>query len=183
MKRVLIAAFLAAVFTATAQTPYKVIVPTEPQCEGMVAKLYNYDTQSLLDSVYVRDLAARFDGMIDESVLAYVNVGGKNMHVFILEPGTVSFTKTGAPFGTMLNDEMREYDKRANALRNDDRRYNVLVDSMLEANNDNALGYYVFINNALGGKPVKTRINALTKKYPEFASGTRAKELLKKSKK
>lgn len=178
MKRVLISVFLAAAVTAAAQTPYKVIVPAEPQCEGMVAKLYNYDTQTLLDSVYVRDLAARFDGMIDESVLAFVKVGGKTMHTFVLEPGTVSFTKTGAPFGTMLNDEMREYDKRAQALRNDYGRYNALVDSMLEANSDNALGYYVFIKDGLGGKPVRLRTRALIKKYPDFAAGIRAKKMM-----
>ena len=55
-KELLFGMAVAAVFAASAQLPYKVIVPTIPEAEGKVAKLMNADSQTVIDSVVVKDI-------------------------------------------------------------------------------------------------------------------------------
>lgn len=190
-KELLFGMAVAAVFAASAQLPYKVIVPTTPEAEGKVAKLMNADSQTVIDSVVVKDNAARFDGKIDEGMIAVVEVPGMRLPVFILEPGTISFQKTGSAFGTMLNDQLREFNQNLAAMANDFRaantaeaqkavrdRYNAMTDSIIDANSDNMLGYYFFISGPLSGDLTSAQSKELQAKYPAFANGVRAKKAL-----
>ena len=99
-KALLLFTVAAAALSVSAQLPYKVIVPTTPESEGKIARLINYDTKEVVDSVVVKDQAARFEGKTDEGMIATISLEGMRFPVFILEPGTVSFGKNGAAFGT-----------------------------------------------------------------------------------
>ncbi|MDE6158094.1 MAG: AhpC/TSA family protein [Muribaculaceae bacterium] len=186
--------FMAVAALATASMlhaeQYRVIVPLSDDMEGAMARLVNFDNGVTIDSVLVEDKAARFEGNIDDAILARVLVDGVRQPVFILEPGTVSFNAAEGAFGTMLNDQLRALGKQLGAAgaqyqaATDDAgrqaayaRYNALLDSAMTANTDNVLGYYIFLNGEASGLDAKG-LRELFAKYPAFAGYERSKKML-----
>lgn len=151
---------LAALFIAGVASAqhYKVITPMTKDDDGAMARLFNFDTGEAVDSVLVENAVATFEGEVDEPYLARVIVDGVRKPVFILEPGTISFSDKSGAFGTMLNDELRAMGNRLNDLavnfQSADeagqqailKKYNAILDSTMMANRDNPLGCYVFLN-------------------------------------
>jgi len=170
--------------------PFKVIAPM-PDAGVAMAQLVNYDTGLPIDSVKIVNGVATFSGNIDEPLLARVQAGDVRTPVFILESGTISFSKDNSPFGTMLNDQFRQMVKdlafiqnvykRAHAadeLQRLEMRYNAVIDSTMNANIDNAMGYYIFIS----GEAPQLDAASLRKRlaqYPAFAKYERPKLYLK----
>lgn len=188
-KALLLFTVAAAALSVSAQLPYKVIVPTTPESEGKIARLINYDTKAVVDSVVVKDQAARFEGKTDEGMIATISLEGMRFPVFILEPGTVSFGKNGAAFGTMLNDQMREFNVKSREIRTAFRsatteeekkaladRYDALSDSILNANSDNMLGYYFLMAGPLSGNLTMADVQNLQQKYPALTKGALAQK-------
>ena len=145
---------------AAAAEPYKVIVPMSDDEDGAMARLYDFDTSLAVVSVMVADGAATFTGSVDEPFLARVMVDGARGPVFILESGTISFSKDRQPFGSMLNDRLRDFTTEVSKLQalfrdaaNDSiknqiyDRYKAMQDSVMAENADNMLGYYMFLNS------------------------------------
>lgn len=169
---------------------FKVIVPMADDMEGAMARLTNYDSGRTIDSVLVSENAARFEGDIDDAVLARVLADGIRMPVFILEPGTISFGKDNEAFGSMLNDQLRNIGRDVKAISTRFRlaatdaqqeaiygEYNALLDSAINANADNVLGYLLFLQ----GDVSQLDADALRKKfekYPSFAAYQRSKNML-----
>ena len=172
---------------------FKVIAPLPAEVEGRMARLVDFDSGNPIDSIIVQDKCARFEGDIDEGILARVVVDGACTPVFILEPGTVSFNETEGAFGTMLNDQFRKLNKdiasvmqAARAAGTDEAaqqayaKYEAMLDSTLNANTDNPLGYFIFLN----GKAQQMDAPSLReefKKYPSFASYKRSQNMLKQA--
>ena len=186
----LIAAAAIAAASSVSAEPYKVIVPMTDDAEGAMARLVNFDSGATIDSVLVDDHAARFEGNIDDAVLARVLVDGARMPVFILEPGTISFNAKEGAFGTMLNDQLRDLGRTlmgiqaqyGSATTDTDRqnvikRYEAALDSALNANADNPLGFYIFLNGDAGQLPASALREQLSK-YPSFANYERTKRML-----
>ena len=180
---------VAAAFTIYAE-PYKVIVPLSADENGALAVIHNYDTGEPVDSATVADQAAVFTGTIDEPFVARVAINGKRGPVFILESGTISFSKNYDAFGTMLNDRMRsieedfeKYSAEYNAATTDEGRqkaYDSLfaaLDKAIDDNDDNPLGYYYFIQR-LGTMQDAKEIRDMTAKYPAFSSTERSQSML-----
>lgn len=168
---------------------YKVIVPLSNSDNGTTVLLKDYDSGLVLDSTTVSDAAAVFRGDIDEPILAVVEVQGAELSPFILESGTISFGADGA-FGSMLNDQLRRLLKQSVALNNRFRsaasaaekqkifaQYNALLDSALTENDDNALGYYIFLNSGVE-KLSRDELAAKVARYPAFAGTKRVKALV-----
>ena len=191
MRKIHIIAAACALFAAgsAAAEHFKVIAPLGEDADGAMARLVNFDTGAAIDSVLVSDGAATFEGEIDESVLGRVMVDGMRQPVFILESGTISFGHDGA-FGTMLNDQLREMGGKLSALAPLYRaaeteeaaqavmdQYNAVLDSVLNANTDNALGYYVFLNGSASSMDAPQLREAM-QKYPSFAKYERIKKLI-----
>ncbi|MCM1068009.1 MAG: AhpC/TSA family protein [Muribaculaceae bacterium] len=186
---ILAAAAIAAASSMSAET-YKVIVPMSDEAEGAMARLVNFDSGATIDSVLVEDRAARFEGQVDDAILARVLVDGARMPVFILEPGTVSFNAKEGAFGTMLNDQLRDLGRTLSAVQaqygaaSTDQarqavinRYEAVLDSALNANADNPLGYYIFLNGDAGQLNASALRERLAK-YPSFAAYERTKRML-----
>lgn len=184
---------LAVAFGATAE-PFRVIVPTTPDEEGAMARLVNYDTKATIDSVLTGAQSATFTGDIDESIIALVTIDGRRLRPFILESGTISFSSAdNSAFGTMLNDQLRSFERQAQALEAQYRQasnvrdtalmetiynsYTVLQDSVMYANNDNALGYYMFLNGDLTSLSAQELRDLLTAN-PAFAGYNRVQNML-----
>ena len=188
--RIFIAAVALAAATMLHAEQYKVIVPLSADMEGAMARLVNFDNGATIDSVLVEDNAARFEGSVNEAILARVLVDGARQPVFILEPGTVSFNAQEGAFGTMLNDQLRALGKQLNAAGEQYRaatddagreaaynRYNALLDSARTANTDNVLGYYIFLQGDASSLDAKG-LRELFAKYPSFAGYERSKKML-----
>lgn len=180
IKPILTAAMAIATMAAFAE-PFRVIVPTSPDDEGAMVRLVNYDSGEVLDSVLAGPQSATFDGQIDEAVLGRVIMEGRRMRPFILESGTISFGADGQAFGSMLNDQLRAFGAQAAELSNQFRsaadeaaqeaiynRYQALQDSIMTANLDNPLGYYMFLSGDASSMSA-TELAALLERYPDFA--------------
>ena len=189
-KSILAAACIAiAAITASAEH-YKIIVPLSADEDGAMARLVNYDTSEPIDSVLVTDQSAVFEGEIDEPALARVLIDGARGPLFILESGTISFSKDDNAFGSMLNDQLRslnnslksivaEYhnastDAQREAAYN---KYNAALDAALEENGDNILGYYIFLNGN-SSQMDAAELREVFAKYPSFKNYERSKKLL-----
>ncbi|MDE6206354.1 MAG: AhpC/TSA family protein [Muribaculaceae bacterium] len=188
MRKIFLTALAAMALTAVAE-PFKVIAPLGEDFDGAMVRLVDFDTEATIDSVLVADGTATFTGDIDEAVLARVVADGVRNPVFILESGTVSFGKDG-PFGTMLNDQLRElmgqlsaiqaaYQQTSDAAEREalPKRYEALLDSTMTANNDNAFGYYIFLNGD-ASMMTATQLREELSKYPSFAKGRRVQKML-----
>lgn len=173
--------------------PFKVIVPLDANYDGAMARLFNFDTGATIDSSLVVDNSATFTGMIDEPVLANVVVEDVRLPVFILESGTISFNKNNRAFGSMLNDqcnvlfnqiaELYGALQRASSaveVKKIEDRYAALLDSAMQANSDNALGYMAFLNTGIGGAGA-AELREHFKKYPEFARYQRSARMLEQA--
>ncbi len=188
MKFLAFAAALLIAGVASAEQ-YKVITPLSNDDDGAMAFLMNYDTGERVDSVLVADGVATFQGQVDEPFLAIVTVDRNAQPMFILEPGTISFNATEGAFGTMLNDELRNLNRKISEIKGQYKTadpdtqqrliasFEAMLDSTMNANSDNPIGYYIFIN---GSAPQASAadLREMFKKYPEFAKGARAKRML-----
>ncbi len=195
-RTILAAAALAAAFCVNAEH-YRVIMPLGEDDEGAMARLINYDTRAVIDSVLVSDKTARFEGEIDEPVLARVTVEDSRgpFGTFILEPGTISFNATDGAFGSMGNDQLRNFYKKVKAL-NDEfgsttdsarrdaiyKRYLALSDSIIDENSDNVLGYIVFLNSGIEQLNA-AELREAFKEYPYFGTFKRSKDMVAQAEK
>ncbi len=170
--------------------PFKIIAPMGDDEEGAMATLVDFDSGATIDSVLVAEHAAIFQGEIDEPILARVMVDGTRQPVFILESGTISFNAQEGPFGTMLNDQLRDLTRNISAIQAQFRSasteeeqdalydsYEALLDSTMQANADNAFGYYIFLNGSAPQLDAPELREELAR-YPYFASRQRAKKIL-----
>lgn len=193
-KTLLFTAFLGLAMAASAEH-FKVIAPLPAEAEGLMAKLVDFDSGNAIDSVVVKDKCARFEGAIDDDILARVQVDGVRTPVFILEPGTISFNETEGAFGTMLNDQFRKLNKDIAAIMQGAReagtdeaakqayaKYEAMLDSTMNANTDNALGYFIFLNGKAQQMDAASLREAF-KKYPSFATHKRAQGILAQAEK
>lgn len=190
MKKSILWALSLGVAFAAAAEPFKVIVPMSEDDEGAMARLVDYDNGAVVDSVLVGPEAATFTGTIDEPVLARVMVDGRRFRPFILESGTISFSNSdGMAFGTMLNDQLRDYVRRSNeqadAFRratSDERRQAIvdlnkaMTDSVLRANSDNALGYVMILESDISTMS-SSEIDSLLAVYPSMRKYKRIRNM------
>lgn len=182
---------LAALLVAGAASAehYKVITPLSKDDDGAMARLVNFDSGATVDSVLVADGVATFEGEVDEPYLARVVIDGGRLPVFILESGTISFNDKEGAFGTMLNDQLRQLGREIGQLSAQFKgadeaaqktlyaRYEALVDSTMQSNRDNPLGYYLFLQSDMAQAPA-SELRAELAKYPDFAKYKRVQGML-----
>ena len=166
--------------------PYHVTVPMSDDAEGAMAYIANFDTGANIDSVLVAGGVAEFRGEIDEPLLARVLLDGERYATFILEEGGIAFNKDREAVGSMLNDRFNQMGDSASAIgarfqaatSEDAQRaiyneYTAFMDSQLEENADNPIGYYLFLQKA--GNLNREEFSAELEKYPAFAKYERVK--------
>lgn len=184
-----VAATAAATFSAYAE-PYRVTVPVSAEANGTFARLTDYDTGAVLDSVKVADGVAVFTGEIDEPILARVTVEGERLPGFILESGSIARGKEGDFFGSMLNDQLRDFGRQMQAISAEFKsaaddaqrekiysRYTAALDSATTANADNVLGLFYFLQGDAAQLDAQALRQQLTR-YPDFAKSKRVQGML-----
>ncbi len=197
MRKLLSTALLSGILVAScanAATPnYTVTLPLTEDEDGLMAYITNYDTGEKVDSVIVDGGQAIFRGNIDNSIVARILVDGDRMGMCILEPGTITLdAKTRVASGTLLNDRMidlnnrqaelvKEYRALPDGPASDARKaeiqqeFNNLLAETLEQNANNALGYYLFMQDAYNWD--LAQLEQKLTRYPQFGSSKRINTL------
>ena len=149
-------------------TDYTVTVNVPSAENGSMAYLIDYDSSDKIDSTIVENGTALFKGKIAKD------------------------SETRAMSGSPLNESLASFNKAEKALMEEYRqlpddstgmarakelsdRHTAMSDSLIAANNDNALGYYTFLQSAYEcNLPQLDSILAL---YPTFSEGKRIAKL------
>ncbi len=165
--KILTTAVLTALAYSASAGVYNVNVPLTEDEEGAMAFIIDTDSGEKIDSVLVCDGAAVFSGNVDTPSAVRLIIDGKRAGSFFLEPGNITvYYKERVASGTPLNDaynalgaeitalamQYRAVDgegEEADAERNRiEATYVAKVDSAMNANIDNPLGFVLFIDGA-----------------------------------
>jgi len=190
MKHTLIMAAALAALTASAQAPYKVIVPMPDLEAGSKVYLYNFDNGEKLDSAAVKDGAAVFNGEIDEPCVVRIIADGQRYGSLILEQGTTAFNQTmhrgvGSMYNDMYNviaDSATVYEKKYSETKDDADRQKIFTDylafmkSTIEENIDNPISLMLFTDYAYYIEV--SEMLAFVEKHPELKEYARVRKLM-----
>jgi thiol-disulfide isomerase/thioredoxin len=187
------ALLLAACSSSAANDSYTLTVDLTPDLNKETAFLLNYDNGEKIDSTMVENGKALFKGTIDAPVVARIVVNGKRSGTLILEPGQLTFQRNGNVTGSPLNAELEKveaaaesFQARASKLPQDstytvriaalEKEYNHYMDSVVNANATNPIGYMCFMDMAY--EYDMPTLQAALKKYPAMKKYTRVNKLL-----
>lgn len=176
MKKLFLAALAAATLAACSTTAprnnYKVTVAVANPTvgEGDMLYLINYDTSEKLDSTVMRNGTAVFEGNVATPAFVRIASDGNRLGLFILEKGNISVDAKGVATvdngdasDTSLNGRLNAFVKKVDNLNSsfdnlaqDDeaardsiyKTYFALMDSTMNVNIENPIGYYLFLQNA-----------------------------------
>ena len=154
------------------EAKYSVTIPAPSDSEGALAYMLNYDTGETMDSVVITGATMTFTGTIAEPIWVRITVDGDRAGSFILEPGTLVMGRDGLVDGGKLNTEFAEFNKfyqglatRMRALPNTlasraeaetiQREFEVEKNRVAAVNKDNAIGYYLFLQDAYALTPLQ----------------------------
>ena len=186
--KLLVSAAALALVACTAKAEpnnYKVTAEDPNFEEGTMVYILNFDTSDKMDSTVVANGKAVFEGKVEAPAFVRLVTEGNRLGMFILEEGNIEM-KDGDATGTALNGKLNEYgaklqalNAKFNALPQDDRAgrdsiyncYLELTDSVMKANIDNPIGYYLFMEKAYDME--RDELNAALEKYPSLKGYTR----------
>ncbi len=172
---------------------YTVTVALPGAENGVMAYLVDYDSSDKIDSAVVENGAAVFKGAIDKTAMVQVVCDGSRAGTLVLEPGEITFdSESRTAAGSPLNESMMQYNTAEKAMFEEYRqlpddsvgevrareimdRHTAMSDSMVNANKDNALGYYTFMQSAYECN--LAQLDSVITLYPAFADGKRIAKL------
>lgn len=191
--KLLVSAAALALVACTAKAEpnnYKVAVETPAVEEGTMLYLMNFDTSDKMDSTVVANGKALFEGIVDTPVFVRLVSEGDRMGMFILEKGDIT-VKDGDAAGTPLNGQLNSYGVKVKELNDsfaslpqDDEagrnavyeKYLSMTDSVMNANMDNPIGYYLFLQKAY--EMERDELNAALEKHPILKGYTRIQKIV-----
>lgn len=191
--KLLVSAAALALVACTAKAEpnnYKVTVEDPNLVEGAMMYILNFDTTDKMDSTVMTNGKAVFEGKIESPAFVRLESEGNRIDKFILEEGNVTINENGIT-GTPLNAAMNEYKEKVTDLNNrfmelpqDDEagreniynRYLAFTDSVMNANIDNPIGYYLFLQKAY--EMDRDELNTALEKYPSLKGYTRIQKIV-----
>lgn len=165
------------------------------EANGKTVYLNNYDSGDKIDSIVVDSAKFVFTGHIDTSAIVRLSIDGQIVGMLVLEPGEITFND-GKATGTAGNDAFTNFTSKRQAIIKEARsispdtivfdsiqnvlneKYESLISETYEANKDNAIGYYIFLNKAYGFTSKSELDSALTASPAFYKEGKRIKTLL-----
>lgn len=169
---------------------FKLNIPVSDDIQGKMITLTNTDTDEKIDSIIATGEMVVMEGKIKNSIVARLHVEGVRMPRFILEPGTINIdSQSREARGTELNERLHELDAASTKLQNSYNEaneegkgkileeYGKLIEDAVEANADNALGFYLFVSE-MAWEMDAAGLREAFEKYPSFANYEQAKKLL-----
>lgn len=143
--------------------------------DGKMAYLMNYDTSATLDSMEVKNGCVRFEGVVDTAYVARLALP-KGRVQFIVEPGDITIDSTGTASGTNLNKALETLNNDVKTVLSDTIvndsvkmvNYLNVLDNAYEANKENAVGYYVFVQSMYYKYENKAQLDSALATAPAF---------------
>ncbi len=190
MRHTLIIGAALTALAASAQSPYKAIVPMPGLEAGTPVHLYNYDYGAQVDSAAVKDGAAVFTGEIDEPIVVRIIADDQRYGGFILEQGTTAFNQTlhrgvGSMYNDMYNavaDSAAVYEQKYSETKDDAERQQIFDDyvsymrNVIEENIDNPISLILFTDYAYYIDVPE--MLAFIDKHPELKEYARVQKLM-----
>lgn len=155
---------------ANGVSKYTVTIPAPTDTEGTMAYLVNFDSDEKIDSAMVDAPVLTFTGAINEPALVRFIVDGEHHGTFILEPGILTIDAAGNVSGSELNDRFQRFNElyktlvqQMTSLPQDESsrekaesiiaQFNTAKDQLAKENQDNPIGYYLFLQDAYEYSP------------------------------
>lgn len=175
---------------------YNVTADFGEDYNGKTAVITNFDNGATIDSVLIADGKAVFTDTISNPVLVRLLVDGKRHGMFILEADSIKYAN-GDVEGGDLNGVISDYFKKQNELQEtygamfnsaetdaakdsiSSLYYNIadsLTSATMDANINNPVGYYLFLNESMSMEPAK--VKEYLAAHPALNNYTRIKEIL-----
>lgn len=180
-------------------TSYNAVFDFGPDAalDGSTVYIIDYDKREPVDSAVITGGKAEFSGDVATPLFVLTSVNGRTYRGFILEPGDISVDYAASVVtGGQLNDAFNDYMAAANVGE----KYQALLDSAatdeelnavyemvqteldsvkqahMEANIDNPIGLYLFLQQALSMEPAE--LKAFVETHPQLKSSSRVAKML-----
>ena len=156
MKRLVILALAALALLSCTDRKYSIVAefPSNVVEDGQIFQLINYDNDEVIDSVVAVNNRICFEGKVAMPYAVALKSPSGGYLPLVLESGTILIDSMGNVSGTPSNETMLAMKAEMSAVRSDAtltreektlRMTNVL-DSTFEANRENAVGYFLFLD-------------------------------------
>lgn len=155
MKKLFFGALAALAMVSCSDNKYSVTaVFDNGDNDGKMAYLLNYDTGETLDSAVIKNSCVRFEGVVETPFVARLGLS-KGRVQFIVEPGDIAIDGKGTATGTALNDALEALSNELSVIMMDTTadeskkfmNYLGALDNAYEANKENPIGYYAFVQS------------------------------------
>ena len=155
MKKLFFGALAALAMVSCSDNKYSVTaVFDNGDNDGKMAYLLNYDTGETLDSAVIKNSCVRFEGVVETPFVARLGLS-KGRVQFIVEPGNIAIDGKGTATGTALNDALEALSNELSMIMMDTTadeskkfmNYLGALDNAYEANKENPIGYYAFVQS------------------------------------
>ena len=156
MKRLVILALAALALLSCTDRKYSVTIelPVGVIEDGQVFQLINYDNDEVIDSVAAVNNRLCFEGKVVKPYAVAMKSPMGGYLPFVLEPGEILIDSMGTISGTPSNEALLAMKAEMNAVRSDatltreekSLRMTNILDSTFEANKENAVGYFLFLD-------------------------------------
>lgn len=180
MKRIAILALAALVFASCADRKYSVTIelPVGVIEDGQVFQLINYDNDEVIDSVAAVNNRLCFEGKVVKPYAVAMKSPMGGYLPFVLESGEILIDSMGTISGTPSNEALLAMKAEMNAVRSEatltreekSLRMTNVLDSTFEANKENAVGYFLFLD--IMGQKDKAELDSLLKVLPAMYSNS-----------
>jgi thiol-disulfide isomerase/thioredoxin len=180
MKRLVILALAALALLSCTDRKYSVTIelPVGVIEDGQVFQLINYDNDEVIDSVAAVNNRLCFEGKVVKPYAAALKSPSGGYLPLVLESGTILIDSMGTISGTPSNEALLAMKAEMNAVRSDatltreekSLRMTNVLDSTFEANKENAVGYFLFLD--IMGQKDKAELDSLLKVLPAMYSNS-----------
>jgi thiol-disulfide isomerase/thioredoxin len=153
MKKLFMGAMAALMMMSCADNKYSVTaVFSNSDNDGKMVYLMNYDNGATVDSAVVTNKCVHFEGVVDTPYVARLAMQKGRMQ-FVVEPGEITIDTLGVASGTPSNVALEAMSAELKTVLTDTtlkgaaqmEAYLNVLDKVYEANKENPVGYYAFV--------------------------------------
>ena len=153
MKKLFMGAMAALMMMSCADNKYSVTaVFSNLDNDGKMVYLMNYDNGATVDSAVVTNKCVHFEGVVDTPYVARLAMQKGRMQ-FVVEPGEITIDTLGVASGTPSNVALEAMSAELKTVLTDTtlkgaaqmEAYLNVLDKVYEANKENPVGYYAFV--------------------------------------
>lgn len=180
MKRLVILALAALALLSCTDRKYSIVAefPSNVVEDGQIFQLINYDNDEVIDSVAAVNNRLCFEGKVVKPYAVAMKSPMGGYLPFVLEPGEILIDSIGTISGTPSNEALLAMKAEMNAVRSDatltreekSLRMTNVLDSTFEANKENAVGYFLFLD--IMKQKDKAQLDSLLKVLPAMYSNS-----------